>query len=209
MSARGRILPNNGTPIERALEGVAGEVLGVPVEFHKLWNPDECPASHLHILARTYAVETWRSDWPEATKRAVIKATPEIKRHKGTRLALESALNALDKGTVLSEWFEYGGRPYCFRIDIDWRGNPAPWSQSDWKVVFTTAIAAKNVRSFIDVVNVKRRAEPATVFLAAYPRTKATTRIEPPVLTSITPTRPYVWMAGAMKLSPLTRVYPE
>lgn len=147
------ILPK-ATPVERALEAVAAEVTTVPVPFDKLWNPDACPASHLHILARTYAVEVWSSSWPEETKRAVIKATPEVKRHKGTRYALEVAISALNMGIRVSEWFEYGGAPYRFRLAL--KLVEQPFTAADVSIIYKTAIAAKNVRSMIDEIELSR-----------------------------------------------------
>lgn len=148
------ILPPSATPIERALEQVGAEVLGVPVGFDTLWNPDACPASHLHILAATFGVEVWDSAWPEETKRAVIKATPEVKRHKGTRLALDVAINALGMGLNIEEWFEYQGDPYRFRLTITLDEQPFLLQQS--QVIYRTAIAAKNVRSYLEAIRVER-----------------------------------------------------
>lgn len=51
-------------------------------------------------------------------KRRFIKSAIQIHRIKGTKRALEMVLEILDIRGVIKEWFEYGGEPYHFRIDI-------------------------------------------------------------------------------------------
>jgi len=51
-------------------------------------------------------------------KRRFIKNAIQMHRLKGTKRALELVLEMLDIRGVIKEWFEYGGEPYHFRIDI-------------------------------------------------------------------------------------------
>ncbi|RNB72185.1 phage tail protein I [Brevibacillus panacihumi] len=51
-------------------------------------------------------------------KRELVKNALEIHRMKGTKAALERVLELLNMQGTISEWFEYGGDPYHFRIDI-------------------------------------------------------------------------------------------
>lgn len=182
------ILPGNSTPLERALEDVAGELLAIPVEFHKLWNPDECPATHLHILALIYSVDVWNADWPEATKRAVIRAAPAVHRLKGTRAALTTAINALGMGASIEEWFEHGGDAYTFRLLLS-LGTAEPWRLADALTLYRVAIGAKNARSDLSSIVVRRPTSPAPAVVGAAIRIRARISNRPEPLTSLQPQR--------------------
>jgi phage tail P2-like protein len=71
-------------------------------------------------LAWTLSVETWNSNWPEKTKRAVISGAVESARKKGTKQSVEDALAALGASSVMVEWFEKSpaGAPHTFEINL-------------------------------------------------------------------------------------------
>jgi phage tail P2-like protein len=101
-------LPSNATALERALADVDGtRLLATPTAFIAgLWDPATCPADLLPYLAWALSVDVWNPDWPEATKRAVIAASPSIHRRKGTRAAVEDAVGALGLVARFQEWWE-------------------------------------------------------------------------------------------------------
>ncbi|HBY42992.1 phage tail protein I [Brevundimonas sp.] len=119
-----KLLPPNSRPLERVIDA-AGEarLQALTVDIRHLWNPALCPISWLPVLAWTLGVENWRSDWPEETKRAVIAATPRIKRLKGTVAAVRSAVQAVAGAAPVGiiEWFKPGGSglPLTAVVDID------------------------------------------------------------------------------------------
>lgn len=51
-------------------------------------------------------------------KRRLVKNAFKLHRIKGTKRALEMVLEMLDIRGVIKEWFEYGGDPHHFRIEI-------------------------------------------------------------------------------------------
>lgn len=122
-----KILPPNSRPVERAIDA-AGEarLQALAVDIRHLWNPVTCPVAWLPVLAWTLGVENWRSDWPEETKRAVIAATPRIKRLKGTVAAVREAVQAVAGAAPVRiiEWFRPGGSgvPLTAIVDIDVTG---------------------------------------------------------------------------------------
>ena len=83
-----------------------------------LINIDTLPEAVLDILARDFRVDWYDSNATPEQKRRLIKTAFDIHRHKGTRAAVETAVSAIIPEAVVREWFEYGGEPYCFRIDI-------------------------------------------------------------------------------------------
>ena len=80
---------------------------------------DELPEGLLDILAYDFKVDWWDADYTLAEKRQVLKDSWGVRRKLGTKAAVEMAISAIYGGTVVSEWFEYGGEPFCFKLLID------------------------------------------------------------------------------------------
>lgn len=99
-----QLLPPNHT----TLEGRSATALPIepPVPLRTLWNPQTCPAHLLPFLAWAYSVDHWSSAWPETVKRNVIAASFDVHRMKGTRTAIDRALDAMGVNVKLTEWFE-------------------------------------------------------------------------------------------------------
>ncbi|MGC0153061.1 phage tail protein I [Chromobacterium vaccinii] len=72
-------------------------------------------AEQLHVAGD----EGWQLAGGEAQRRDLIKQAIELHRYKGTRWALQRVLATLNLNGRISEWFEYQGRPFHFRIDLD------------------------------------------------------------------------------------------
>ena len=148
------LLPPNATPAEIAIAGLTSHVRDLPVPIRDLWNPATCPPAFLPWLAWSLSVDNWRSDWPEATKRAVIAASPRVHRLKGTVAALKTALTAVagDLPVRLVEWFEAegSGEPYTAFVEIDVSSAEAvdPLLTRD---LVDAVEASKNARSHIGV----------------------------------------------------------
>lgn len=104
------LLPANRTTTEQAFEAAMARISDVPVPISTLWNPDLCPSELLPWLAWTFSVDDWDSTWPESTQRAVIAASFEVHRHKGTISALKRVLKSAGYGG--SQIIERGGLKY-------------------------------------------------------------------------------------------------
>lgn len=115
------ILPPNSTPTERAIETSATYVRDLVVPIRYLWNPETCPAAFLPWLAWSWSVDSWNPDWSEATKRAVIAASPRVHRLKGTVAAVRAAAQAVAGSAPVRivEWFRPGGSNLPFRSALD------------------------------------------------------------------------------------------
>ena len=120
MSDLATLLPPNATPVELAIEQAAAQRLAaIDVSaVGELQNPDTCPVALLPWLAWSYGVDPWRSDWPEATKRAAIKAAPGVKRRAGTVGSLKAAVRAVGPTIGVVEWFQPGGSGRPFTADV-------------------------------------------------------------------------------------------
>lgn len=78
----------------------------------------QLPENLLDMLAVDFKVDWWSPDYSLAVKRATLKDSWRVHRKLGTKYALEQAISDIYPQTVVQEWWEYGGEPYCFRIMI-------------------------------------------------------------------------------------------
>jgi phage tail P2-like protein len=113
--------PSNATPRERAHADTDGRLDDRRVEsatITTLKDPATCPAALLPYLAWERSVDVWDPAWPEATKRAVIAAAPDVHRHKGTVYAVKAVLGALQVDADVTEWWQETPKaaPYTFKV---------------------------------------------------------------------------------------------
>ena len=150
------LLPPTAAPLERNIEQSAtGAMEHLPVPIRDLWNPDTCPAHLLPWLAWALDVAQWQSDWPEATQRAAIKASIRVHDTQGTAQALKDAVAAIWGDSAVSEWFDYGGQPYHFRVDLTVLR--AGLDASTWANLDAMIYEAANARSKLDSISVYMR----------------------------------------------------
>ena len=80
---------------------------------------EELPEDLLDILARDFKVDWWDINYDLAEKRRTLKDSWRVHKMLGTKAAVETAISAIYPHTRVLEWFEYGGEPYHFRLDIN------------------------------------------------------------------------------------------
>ncbi|MBI3143824.1 MAG: phage tail protein I, partial [Pseudogulbenkiania sp.] len=88
MSAQ--LLPPNRTALEAALADILTIDLD-PSVIRTLWDSDRCPSSLLPWLAWAVSVDSWELANTDADRRALIRRSIELHRHKGTAWAAEEA----------------------------------------------------------------------------------------------------------------------
>lgn len=107
---------------------------------------DNLPEGVLDILAYDFKVEWYDYSAPLKNKRKVIKECILVHKYKGTKYAVETALKSLYPVAKVSEWFEYGGMPYHFKVTI--------WDDANdikkCKLVIQKINYYKNVRSILE-----------------------------------------------------------
>lgn len=112
------LLPLNSTPLERAIEATFAETTLIPLRT--LYNPDTCPVHLLPHLAWAWSVDRWDPAWPEPVKRAAIKASFYIHKHKGTIGALRRVVEPLGYLIEVLEWWQTQpeGVPGTFALKV-------------------------------------------------------------------------------------------
>lgn len=98
-------------------------------------DPDVCPVAALPFLAWAYSVDEWPSGATEAQKRAIIKASIAVHRHKGTPQSIRAMLTAAGYGDA--EIYTGGNQPrYDGSVAFDgsiYYGSNTSWA--DWWVI--------------------------------------------------------------------------
>ena len=112
------LLPPSASSFMRCAEAVGTRITDIPVDLNTLWSPDTCPVHLLPYLAWAFSVDRWDRNWPEETKRQVIRDAWLIHRHKGTISALRRAIEPLGYLIRVSEWWEFGGEPGTFTVEV-------------------------------------------------------------------------------------------
>jgi len=104
-------------------------------------------AEQLHILG-----EGWQFARDDDERRRLLKRAIELHRHKGTRWAIQQVLETLGLSGQISEWFEYGGQPYHFKVGVDLSTRGIDEATFDALVALITEY--KNVRSHLEALTV-------------------------------------------------------
>ncbi len=96
-------------------------------------------------------------DWYDSTanidvKRNLLKNSIRLHRIKGTPQAIIDAATTVFGKTKLQEWFEYGGNPYYFKMDVDVTETGA--SPAELKKLDALIDAYKNKRSWLEMLNI-------------------------------------------------------
>lgn len=149
------LLPHNATPQEVALDLTTARVGGVDVPIRSLWNPDTCPADVLPWLAWAFSVDQWDAAWTIEQKRAVVAASIDIHKRKGTPRAVKEIIELIFGGGDLVEaWQSSDLEPHEFKIVTT--GLLA--SESDYDKLIDLVDASKPVRSWLVAIQIKRSA---------------------------------------------------
>lgn len=80
---------------------------------------DSLPEPLLDILAYDFKVDWYDSNYNLESKRAILKSNFDVHRRLGTKGAFLEALRNVYPDSDVEEWFEYGGKPFYFRIILD------------------------------------------------------------------------------------------
>lgn len=114
---------------------------------------DLVDASALPALAEQFHVqglEGWLFTTDEREKRELIKQAIELHKYKGTIWAVRRVLEILSLPGTISEWFEYGGRAYFFKVNITLEEKGL--NEDEFNALITLIHEYKNVRSKLESI---------------------------------------------------------
>ncbi len=114
-------------------------------------NLDRQPEEVIDLLASELRTQYYRSDMDLETKRRLVKNTLIWYMSAGTPAAVEELVTNVFGSGEVQEWFEYGGKPYCFRVSTEVHMEPGSMAE------FSRMIRkVKNTRSHLDALEFRR-----------------------------------------------------
>ncbi|HDU7926721.1 phage tail protein I [Acinetobacter baumannii] len=118
------LLPPNTTQLEKKITEVSASAFDMNGDLSSLIRIDDAPSDYLSILAWQFSVDRWQDDWPDEVKRAQIKNSIKVHRHKGTNYALRQIVESFGYSLIVHEWFQETpmNQPGTFQITIDTKG---------------------------------------------------------------------------------------
>lgn len=141
-----------GDPRMQAMGAVAQRLSHLDLQPLMVYLVDTVPATVLPHLAEQFHLlgEGWQFARNEEERRKLIKRAIELHRHKGTKWAVQQVLETLSLSGQIMEWFEYGGAPFHFRIDVDLSDRGIDEATYDTLVQLVNEY--KNVRSHLEAL---------------------------------------------------------
>ena len=126
---------------------------------------DILPESLLDLLAYDFKVDWWVSSYSLEEKRDILAKSWNVHRALGTKYAMETSISSVYEDSRVQEWFEYGGEPYHFKIQINARyedTDPAKHAR-----VLERVSVYKSLRSVLDEVEYYDGGGTATGYMTA------------------------------------------
>lgn len=170
---------------------------------------DLVDASALPSLAEQFHVqglEGWLFAGDEQEKRELIKQAIELHKYKGTPWAVRRVLEILSLPGTIAEWFEYGGKAYFFKVDIELV------NQGMDENLFNNLVALiheyKNVRSTLEALVVWIINQSAIPIIGCALYGGELTTILPFQILEVQQTKPIYFGTGQWSLE-ITSIYPE
>lgn len=111
-------------------------------------NIDALDETVLDILARDFKVDWYDPGYSLEEKRRTVKSSWRVHKTLGTKAAVETAISAIYPHTKVLEWWEYGGEPYHFRLDINITSDSGDRERQ--RRVLERLNFYKNLRSHVD-----------------------------------------------------------
>jgi phage tail P2-like protein len=106
----------------------------------------------LDELAYQMHVDFYNTSFEIDVKQKLLKDSLRLHRIKGTPEAVEEASRIVFGRSWVTEWFEYSGQPYYFKVNVEASNRGA--SPSDLVLLDQLINAYKNKRSWLELVNI-------------------------------------------------------
>ena len=113
---------------------------------------DELAEDVIDLLAWQWHVDSYDTSFPIAKKRNLVLQSIAWHRRKGTPGLVQDLVSAIYSSGIVTEWFEYGGTPYHFRVQT----TGVISSDAIYTQLKAAIEVAKNVRSWLDGVYIIR-----------------------------------------------------
>ena len=137
--------------IHKQIEKIVEKTMNIGI-YAKI---DVLPEDILDLMAVELRSQYYEQDMPLDKKREIIKNTMAWYYRAGTPAAVKELIQVVfGTGSTLSEWWEYGGEPYLFKIIVDDQENLL--TEEQWKKIQQSLKYVKNTRSHLESVQYLR-----------------------------------------------------
>lgn len=170
---------------------------------------DIVDASALPSLAGQFHVqglEGWLFAVNEQEKRELIKQAIELHKYKGTPWAVRRVLEILSLPGTISEWFEYGGKAYFFKVEIELINQGM--DENLFNNLVDLIHEYKNVRSKLEALIVWIINQSAIPVIGSALYSGEITTVLPFQVLEVQQTKPIYFGTGQWSLE-ITSIYPE
>ncbi len=107
-------------PAVQGLAKAVEDILKAPAEKipdARVWDRiEEMGEEQLDALAQELDIDWYDTGWDLETKRATVKSSDNIYSKRGTKWAVEQVIQDVFGGGYVTEWQEYGGKPFHFKV---------------------------------------------------------------------------------------------
>lgn len=170
-----------------------------------LVNIDKLPEELLDLIAFEKHVDFYDHELSTKQKRELIKTSISWHRKKGTRWAVEKVVSIVFPETRISEWFEYDGNPYFFRLSayVEDKG----LNEATVKRLLKLVSETKNLRSWLEYLAVYLTSR-SKIYIGACSLFGEEITVYPWQITNIDTTGTY-YLGSAQQVFDTTTVYPK
>ncbi|EAB3339583.1 phage tail protein I [Salmonella enterica] len=159
-------------------------------------------AGQLHVQG----LEGWLFAANEQEKRELIKQAIELHKYKGTPWAVRRVLEILSLPGTISEWFEYGGKAYFFKVEIKLINQGM--DENLFNNLVDLIHEYKNVRSKLEALIVWIINQSAIPVIGSALYGGEITTVLPFQILEVQQTKPFYFGTGQWSLE-ITSIYPE
>lgn len=115
---------------------------------------DELSSNLIDALAVQFHVDYYDKTLPLDTRRAIVRSSMRWHLRKGTKGVVQEMVQAVFESGAVHEWYEYGGNPYYFSVDLMSNIRITP---SNLDAIVKAINLVKNVRSWLEHLGFQRR----------------------------------------------------
>lgn len=138
--------------VDNSFSGILEELIYVSPLYH-LENQKEDVIDHLLYQFHIIDDEGKSLAQTKDEKIGLIDSSFEIHQKKGTKAALERVLEQLNIRAKVLEWFDYGGEPYHFKLEVTEVDNSG-FDDNKQKLLDRLIESHKNKRSWIEKIEI-------------------------------------------------------
>ena len=191
--------------LSEALGLALGKTLDYTDESQIYTRLDTAPEAVLDVLAVDWKIDWYDTELTVEQKRRIVKTALTVRRLMGTAAAVKLQVHAIYPEATVTEWFQYDGRPGCFRVSL-----PLPKegiTAAEYRRLKTGILTTKNERSHLDVIDIQHECE-AVVITGGCCSMSQIIEVWPELVSELEVTGERL-TGGAASLSQTAEVWPE